>query len=162
MKETDIRYVQDAAIEDGKIYEKKFDKSIQQIGVTLDVFDELEASYNALATEFNKYQDKLIELGKRDNEEYIKIPLSPEDQVRELLKINEAQAAQIQAQATQINTIAGHIDKLMARLGKEDQQRAAAAAPASTPIPLHASEGEGGPFFNRKKQRKNKRGNKPF
>jgi len=93
----DLRYF-DAAIQDGKIYERKF-KDNPQVGVTLEIFEQLEREHNELIDSYNEYQQLLIK------HKLIKEPMTPEEQVLRLLDINEKQAVQFDALSQRVNKL---------------------------------------------------------
>lgn len=102
----------DAALQNGKIYERHYGREVQQIGVVLEIYERLEREHNELADSYNDYQELLIKWqdilltkGLIDKPA-LEIPLSPEEQIQKLIAVNEKQAAQI-------NMLASRLDKLM-------------------------------------------------
>jgi DNA repair ATPase RecN len=95
------RYVE-CAIYDGKIFERKFGRDAQQIGVTLEVHEPIVQELEELIVHYNEYQDLLIE------HKIIKKPMSPEEQVQRLIEVNEQQAKKTEEQ---IGRLLGVIEK---------------------------------------------------
>jgi len=93
----DVRYFE-GAVKDGKIYERKY-KDQQQIGVTLDVYDDLHSAHEELAASYKEYQALLIERG------IIKAPMSPEEQIAKLTDINERQSENIAALSAKVEEL---------------------------------------------------------
>ena len=98
------RYINEAVIESGKIYERRFGRDPLLIGVAIEAHEQLERDYEGMAQAHAEKQQMLIDLGKEHGKEYIKIPLTPEEQLQKqaaqidaLIELAEKQAAQISA-----------------------------------------------------------------
>lgn len=96
----------EGVIQDGKIYERKFNRETPQIGVIVEDYDTLARDHEALITSYNEYQETLIKHG------LIKVPLTAEEklekaqeQVQRLLDICDQQNSKIDALTEQVSKL---------------------------------------------------------